>query len=98
MVNLSILKYATLKSSELTAPILTDIANGLGMEVTVTDEVKDQILGILKSDNIDSLADLLGSPAVFPKIQSALMKSADSYDDNLIICPHCHEYINPQVV
>lgn len=96
-LNLSLLKYATLKSSELTAPIVMEIAKGLGIDAEVTDETMASLSNILKIENIESLADLLGSPTVFPKIQKLLMDSVQAVDDNLIICPHCHEYINPQV-
>lgn len=97
MSKLSLLKYANLTSSQLTAPIVMEIASGLGINASVTDETMGAISSILQSGDINTLADLLGSPSVFPKIQKLLIESANAEDDNLIICPHCREYINPQV-
>lgn len=94
-MNLSLLKYAGLKSSELTVPVLADIGQALGFDVDVNDSTLASVSALLAENNINGLADLAGSPALFPKLQ-ALMQKSEAYDDNLIICPHCHEYINPQ--
>lgn len=97
MKHLGLLKYATLTSGQLTAPIVAEIAQGLGINADVTDETMESITSILKSGDVNTLADLLGSPTIFPKIKDLLIASAAPEDDNLIICPHCQEYINPQV-
>lgn len=97
MKHLGLLKYATLTSEQLTAPIVMEIAQGLGINADVTDETMESITSILQSGDINTLADLLGSPTIFPKIKDLLIASASAEDDNLIICPHCQEYINPQV-
>jgi hypothetical protein len=95
MNKLNLLKFASLKSDELTVPILSEISAGMGFNVAVDDEVLAQVSALLRENNVNGLADLAGSPALFPKLQQLLQKSP-AYDDNLIICPHCGDYINPQ--
>lgn len=94
-MNLSLLKYANLKTSELTVPILADIGKSLGLDVDVDNDMLASVSSLLVENNVNGLADLAGSPSLFPKLQS-LMQKSEKFDDNLIICPHCGEYINPQ--
>lgn len=95
-MNLGLLRYASLKTSDLTAPILQDIAGAFGVTMDVTDGLTDEVVSLLRANDVDGLADIVSKKGLVEKLQKLLGRQASAIDDNLIVCPHCNEYINPQ--
>ena len=89
-------KYAGLTTDQLTREVVQDIATKLGFEVVVDDTKFGEVVNLLKANNVDGLADLIANNDVAEKVKSLLQPVA-AQDDHMIICPHCGEYINPQV-
>jgi hypothetical protein len=93
-VNLGLFKYAALKSADLTPAIVVDIAKMLGMEIAMDAHLFNQVVKLLAENDVDGLADLVGTPEVLQKLRALLGSSTVAQDDNLIICPHCRGFIN----
>lgn len=91
-MNLSLLKYAGMKSSELTTASLTEIASAFGYQVEADDAMLSNVTGLLREGDVHALADLVSQPKLIEKLTSLF--KGQSGDDNLIICPHCSEFIN----
>jgi len=97
-MNLSIVstfaKYGGLKTAELTPAIVADITGALGLETNVSDEKFGQTVALLRENNVDGIADLVTNKGLVDKLK-ALFTPAEQTDENMLVCPHCSEYIQP---
>lgn len=93
-MNLSLLKYVGLKTSDLTPVIVRDIAKALGHEFDPDEPTFGAIVGMLKDNNIHDLAEVLGKPEMIERFAKFLKPNMGEGDTNLVICPHCGGYIS----
>lgn len=87
-----LLKYATMGSADLTTDALKDIASAFGYEIDPSEAMLGQVTALLKSDDIDKLADLASRPDVFNKI-IPLIKPPEPEGVDMIVCPHCNGFV-----
>lgn len=88
-------RFMNLSTSDLTIEVVRDIAKVFGKEVDVTDDTVRAIADLARENNVDKLADVLGKPETMKRVMEIIMAPPPSakQDDDLIICPHCSEYI-----
>lgn len=90
--------YGRTQSSDLTPSIVGSIADALGYEPTVDDATFTKVVDLLRTENIDTLADIIPATKVHEHLKSFFKpKGAAEEDTNLAICWHCGEFSNPQV-
>lgn len=87
-----LLKYKDLKLDGLTPEILSDISNVIGLKSNIDETTFNGVLEVLKADNVEGVWDLLGRPETLAKTREFLSPNGD---DNMIECPHCHEWFVP---
>lgn len=92
-MNLGLLKYLNLKTSDLTPTVIRDIANQFGRAVDVDEPSTAEIIKYLQANDVNAIADVLGRPEIFEKFK--MFVSPVKSDDALIQCPHCSEFIAP---
>lgn len=94
-MNLGLLKYMSMRVGDITVDALVDISKALGYEIVGNDELVKTVVELLRKNDVDALSDVLSKPDVIEKLK-AIVSTDQGGDDNLIVCPHCGEYINPQ--
>lgn len=84
-------KYLNVQSSDITAPMVVDIAGALGQKLEPGDVNIQEITGALAASDVSRLSDLLGREELFPKIVELFRaKSADKTSKVVTrLCPVC---------
>lgn len=84
-------KYLNVPSSEITAPMVVDIAGVLGHKLTPDDVNIQEITKALAASDVSRLSDLLGRDELFPKIVDLFKaRSADKSSKVVTrLCPVC---------
>lgn len=87
---LALAKYLTYKLNDLTVADLQAIASGLDLG-SVTPEIAEQAINLLRSENIDGVADILSRPDLLDKIKGLVVPAKE----NAIVfqCGHCNNFI-----
>lgn len=83
-------KYGTLKAADLTVDVVTAIAGALSVPITADQALVERITAAMRESDIDTLADLAGSPEVLKKVVGFFQPQVQTRD---IIrqCNHCGE-------
>lgn len=86
-------KYGTLKTADLTVEILQDIATALAFDLTVDDKVLGLVTSLLRENDIDGLADLLGKPEILAKMTQFFTGEQEPPAREVIrVCNHCGNF------
>lgn len=64
---MSLLKYASLKSDELTAPVIADIASAFGHKLNADDVNVAAFADAMRAGDASTVADILNKPALWVK-------------------------------
>lgn len=92
-MNLSLLQYVGLKTSDLTPAIVAEIAKAFGHSIDIDDAGTKGLIGLLQNNQVHELADILGKPELIEKFRTFLKPIKTTDDGNLIQCPHCQEFL-----
>lgn len=84
----SLMPLLSRQASELSLMDIQTVANVFGKGQIVTEEQKELALALLKSENIDKVADILSRPDLMEKLKSFLTPPQQK-SLGIIQCPHC---------
>lgn len=84
------------KVVELTDGDILNAAKAFGIEVNLTDELRQAALGLLQGRGIDQVSDLIQSPESLQQLTSLLkgnaLRAEPISDQRLVQCTHCEEF------
>lgn len=83
------------KIEDLSLDDLNKIKKVLKLDITLTPELRDAGIEMLRSENIDTAADLIKTPESIQKLLSIFQPAkVESEDDSTMVvrCPHCHQF------
>lgn len=61
-------RYGSLRSDQLTVDVLRDVVGAFGVQKQLSPHVTEQVVELLRKDDIDTLADLAGNPAALQQL------------------------------
>lgn len=81
-------KYGGLKTADLTVDVLREITGVLDLNVIVDTPTTQAVVSMLAENNIDGVADLMGSPDMLPKVLE-LFRAPPQPRSIVRECGHC---------
>lgn len=84
--------YLTRKLDDLTVDDFAKIKDGLGVDIDLHPEIINAGVALMQGQNINTVADLIQSPAAIQSLLTMLKKPAR--DEQLMVveqCPHCEK-------
>lgn len=85
-------KYGTLRVDDLTVSIVQDIADSLGFEIIADQRTLDAVVVLLRSADIDGLADLASKPEVLARVAQFFMRAEPQSHEVIRVCNHCGNF------
>jgi NAD-dependent SIR2 family protein deacetylase len=79
-------KFAAIKSSDVTVPIVKEVCDVLKLQVR--DEVLNELVNAVQTGNADTLAEWAGTPENLAKLKGLKDQHKET---TLVECPHCLE-------
>lgn len=79
-------KYASLKSSEMTAEVLREIADVAGL--AYTEQGLTDVVEMIRQGDLDTIADYMSQP---DRLRALMSHLAPTPEPVLCRCPHCQE-------
>lgn len=91
-----LLKFRDLKTDQITVPVLNELAGSIGWKINADESLKQEVASYMQANNVHGIADMVQSKDLVNGFKALLEMRREHNDTNMIVCPHCNEYINPQ--
>lgn len=91
-MNLSLLQYVGLKTSDLTPAVVSEIAQAFGKKVNIDEPGTKGLITLLQQNDVHALADLLGRPELMQKFKVFISPRVQTEEGQILQCRHCGEF------